>query len=115
MYIPSFFILPLHKKILPLDKQILFFITGILFVLMMSHLQKISSTARGTGAALANSSMYIGQTIGAAVGGMLFASFHNFISIGYFTAALYVFSLLVFRKSDRYIKKEVGEKQRAVS
>ncbi|PEE37633.1 MFS transporter [Bacillus pseudomycoides] len=112
-----YIILPYLKQILLVELFffVLFFITGILFVLMMSHLQKISSTARGTGAALANSSMYIGQTIGAAVAGMLVASFHDFISIGYFTAALYVFSLLLFRKSDRYIKKEVGEKQRAVS
>ncbi len=32
---------------------VLFFVTGILFVLMMRHLQNISSVARGTGAALA--------------------------------------------------------------
>ena len=38
--------------------------TGILFVLMMRHLQNISIVARGTGAALANASMYIGQMIG---------------------------------------------------
>ena len=34
---------------------------------MMRHLQNISSVARGTGAALANASMYIGQMIGAAI------------------------------------------------
>lgn len=79
---------------------ILFFITGILFVLMMSQLQHLSSSARGTGAALANSSMYIGQTIGAAVAGLLFATFHSFVAVGIFTALLYVISLMVFRKSD---------------
>lgn len=56
----------------------LFFVTGILFVLMMRHLQNMSSVARGTGAALANASMYIGQMIGAAIAGMLFAISHNF-------------------------------------
>lgn len=81
----------------------------------MSHLQKISSVARGTGAALANSSMYIGQTIGAAVAGVLFVTFDNFIFIGSFTAILYVVSLLVFRKSDRYVTVEIEEKQQTAS
>ncbi len=82
---------------------------------MMSRLQKMSSTARGTGAALANSSMYIGQTIGAAIAGVLIAAFGNFIFIGLFTAILYVVSLLVFRKSDRYMTGEIGEKQKTAS
>lgn len=79
----------------------LFFWTGILFVLMMRHLQNISSVARGTGAALANASMYIGQMIGAAIAGMLFAVSHNFILIGSFTALLYIGALFLFRKSEK--------------
>ncbi|MDA2233158.1 MFS transporter [Bacillus cereus] len=79
----------------------LFFGTGILFVLMMRHLQNISSVARGTGAALANASMYIGQMIGAAIAGMLFATSHNFILIGSFTALLYIGALFLFRKSEK--------------
>ncbi|KEK24189.1 MFS transporter [Bacillus gaemokensis] len=110
-------ILPYLKQILLVELFffVLFFITGILFVLMMSHLQKMSSAARGTGAALANSSMYIGQTIGAAIAGILFAAFHSFASIGYFTAVLYIISLLVFRKSERIQAQEIGEKESAVS
>ncbi|MDZ4495921.1 MFS transporter [Bacillus cereus] len=79
----------------------LFFWTGILFVLMMRHLQNISSVARGTGAALANASMYIGQMIGAAIAGMLFAISHSFILIGSFTALLYIGALFLFRKSEK--------------
>ncbi|PDY74873.1 MFS transporter [Bacillus cereus] len=79
----------------------LFFVTGILFVLMMRHLQNMSSVARGTGAALANASMYIGQMIGAAIAGMLFAISHNFILIGSFTALLYIGALFLFRKSEK--------------
>ncbi|MDA2382676.1 MFS transporter [Bacillus cereus] len=79
----------------------LFFVTGILFVLMMRHLQNISSVARGTGAALANASMYIDQMIGAAIAGMLFAVSHNFILIGSFTALLYIGALFLFRKSEK--------------
>ncbi|EDZ50123.1 MFS transporter [Bacillus thuringiensis] len=79
----------------------LFFVTGILFVLMMRHLQNMSSVARGTGAVLANASMYIGQMIGAAIAGMLFAISHNFILIGSFTALLYIGALFLFRKSEK--------------
>ena len=79
----------------------LLFWTGILFVLMMRHLQNISSVARGTGAALANASMYIGQMIGAAIAGMLFAVSYNFILIGSFTALLYIGALFLFRKSEK--------------
>ncbi|AEW55095.1 MFS transporter [Bacillus cereus] len=80
---------------------VLFFVTGILFVLMMRHLQNISIVARGTGAALANASMYIGQMIGAAIAGMLFATSHNFIFVGSFTALLYIIALFLFRKSEK--------------
>ncbi|MCU5555450.1 MFS transporter [Bacillus cereus] len=80
---------------------VLFFVTGILFVLMMRHLQNMSNVARGTGAALANASMYIGQMIGAAIAGMLFATSHNFIFVGSFTALLYIIALFLFRKSEK--------------
>ncbi|PGS24972.1 MFS transporter [Bacillus cereus] len=80
---------------------VLFFVTGILFVLMMRNLQNMSSVARGTGAALANASMYIGQMIGAAIAGMLFAVSHNFILVGSFTALLYIGVLFLFRRSEK--------------
>ncbi|KAB2452229.1 MFS transporter [Bacillus sp. CH126_4D] len=80
---------------------VLFFVTGILFVLMMRNLQNMSSVARGTGAALANASMYIGQMIGAATAGLLFVASHNFILIGSFTALLYVVALFLFRRSEK--------------
>ncbi|MFB5091558.1 MFS transporter [Bacillus cereus] len=87
----------------------LFFVTGILFVLMMRHLQNMSSVARGTGAVLANASMYIGQMIGAAIAGMLFAISHNFILIGSFTALLYIGALFLFRKSEKITENsEIG-------
>lgn len=105
-----FFNMALSHVILPYLKSlifveyfffVLFFGTGILLVLMMRHLQNISSVARGTGAALANASMYIGQMIGAAIAGMLFAVSHNFILIGSFTALLYIGALFLFRKSEK--------------
>ena len=96
-------LLPHVKNIILLELLffVLFFVTGILFVLMMRHLQNMSSVARGTGAALANASMYIGQMIGAAIAGMLFAASHNFTLIGSFTALLYIGALFLFRKSEK--------------
>ncbi|PFE56195.1 MFS transporter [Bacillus cereus] len=96
-------ILPHLKNIIFVDLFffVLFFVTGILFVLMMGRLQNMSSIARGTGAALANASMYIGQMIGAAIAGMLFAASHNFILVGSFTALLHIGALFLFRKSEK--------------
>ncbi|WP_144611066.1 MFS transporter [Bacillus cereus] len=96
-------LLPYVKNIIFVELLffVLFFVTGILFVLMMRHLQNLSSAARGTGAAFANASMYIGQMIGSAIAGMLFAASHNFILIGSFTALLYVVALFLFRKSEK--------------
>ncbi len=75
----------------------------------MGRLQNLSSTARGTGAALANASMYIGQMIGAVVAGGLFTVSHNFMFIGFFTALLYIISLLLFRKSEKLsVENEKG-------
>ncbi|KLA32850.1 MFS transporter [Bacillus cereus] len=98
-----YILLPHVKNIVLVELSffVLFFVTGILFVLMMGHLQNMSSIARGTGAALANASMYIGQMIGAAIAGMLFAVSHNFILIGSFTALLYIGALFLFRKSEK--------------
>ncbi|PGO32569.1 MFS transporter [Bacillus cereus] len=98
-----YLILPHLKKIIFVELFffVLFFVTGILFVLMMGRLQNMSSIARGTGAALANASMYIGQMIGAAIAGMLFAASHNFILVGSFTALLYIGALFLFRKSEK--------------
>ncbi|EJP87233.1 MULTISPECIES: MFS transporter [Bacillus] len=101
-----YIILPYLKSIIFVELFffVLFFVTGILFVLMMGHLQNMSTIARGTGAALANASMYIGQMIGAAIAGMLFATSHNFILVGSFTALLYVLALFLFRKSENINK-----------
>ncbi|QWI60136.1 MFS transporter [Bacillus mycoides] len=99
----QYVILPHLKNIIFVELFffVLFFMTGILFVLMMGRLQNMSSIARGTGAALANASMYIGQMIGAAIAGMLFAASHNFILVGSFTALLYIGALFLFRKSEK--------------
>ncbi|MGO4966114.1 MFS transporter [Bacillus paralicheniformis] len=78
---------------------IMFFITGIVFTLMMSLLQNLSSQARGTIASLANSCMYIGQTAGASTAGLLYSQFGGFFAVCLFTSVLYIFSMLLFKNS----------------
>lgn len=82
---------------------------------MISALQTLSQTARGTIAALANSSMYIEQTIEAALAGFLYAIFHNFSAIGMFTATLYLFSLFTFKRSGIIRNIYYETKQKIVS
>lgn len=78
---------------------IMFFITGIVFTLMMSLLQSLSPHSRGTIASLANSCMYIGQTAGASAAGLLYSRFGGFFAVAMFTAVLYILSILLFKNS----------------
>lgn len=82
-----------------LNFSIIFFLGGLIFPVIMSLLQTLSSSARGTIAAIANTSMYSGTTIGAFLGGILYAKFYGFLSIGIFTTILYLISILFFVNS----------------
>ncbi|WKB35982.1 MFS transporter [Terrilactibacillus sp. S3-3] len=63
-----------------------FFVAGAIFPpLMMSLLQSLSPSSRGTISALANSVMYVGVTVGALVAGQLYSLFAGFISVTAFT------------------------------
>ncbi|EWH23124.1 hypothetical protein M769_0104290 [Bacillus haynesii] len=77
----------------------MFFMTGIIFTLMMSLLQSLSPQSRGTIASLANSCMYIGQTAGASVAGLLYSQFGGFFAICLFTPGLYIISIFLFKNS----------------
>ncbi|OPA79471.1 MFS transporter [Paenibacillus selenitireducens] len=82
---------------------ILFFVMafcmGTLFTLLMSLLQSLSPVARGTIAALTNTCMYAGQTVGALIAGGLYASSGQFWTIGAFAALFYATAVLVFYRS----------------
>ncbi|MDC2866817.1 MULTISPECIES: MFS transporter [unclassified Bacillus (in: firmicutes)] len=112
-----YLILPHLKYVLLIEVFffIIFFITGILFAIMMSALQTLSQSARGTIAALTNSSMYIGQMIGAALAGFLYVIFHNFSAIGMFTASMYIFSLFMFKRAEIIQNIEPETKQKIVT
>lgn len=78
---------------------LIYFIMGMLFPLIMSWLQGLSSTARGTISSLANASMYFGATIASSVAGILYTHFHGFVSVSLFTVLCLLVSLLLFHRS----------------
>lgn len=78
---------------------IIFGITGMLFPIMMSSLQSLSDTARGTISALANTLMYFGTTIGAAAAGGIYQASGIFLGVTLLTLLCFVLSAFLFRKS----------------
>ncbi|MCM3338533.1 MFS transporter [Paenibacillus sp. MER TA 81-3] len=69
---------------------------GILFPLLMNTLQKQQPSARGTIAALANSSMYGGTMIGSSLAGLLYARVAGFPAIVILTMLSYTAALILF-------------------
>lgn len=99
--IPFYFILPFASAI-TFAEIVLFFIflvNGCLFPVLMTIMQSISATARGTVSAVANAAMYGGTTIGGIVGGLLFTHFSGFYGVSYFTGTVYAFALLIYAAS----------------
>ncbi|MGP7819200.1 MFS transporter [Niallia sp. 01092] len=94
-----YFCLPFYHHIFLVELSFfcLFFLAGILFPLMMSLLQSLSATARGTIASLSNSLMYIGTTIGIMIAGQLYHHFNYFLAVTAFTAITFIFSIIFFR------------------
>ncbi|CAM2778864.1 MFS transporter [Paenibacillus sediminis] len=81
------------------DLMAIFIIWGTLFPLMMSLLQTLSDTSRGTIAALANALMYSGTTFGAALAGILYTNMNSFISISLFASICFFVFICLFATS----------------
>lgn len=77
---------------------VLFAIAGTIFPVMMSLLQTLSGTARGTTASLTNADMYAATTLGAYWVRQLYA--HYNMVIGVYTAVCYVASLYLWMRSE---------------
>ncbi|TXK81854.1 MFS transporter [Paenibacillus sp. N3.4] len=92
---------------------VIFFIGGVVFPIMLSLLQSLSVTARGTIAALSNAAMYGGTTIGGFAGGALYAAFSGFQAVSLFTSLLFIISLFVFVGSG--IMNQQVEKERSIA
>lgn len=71
----------------------LYLIAGTIFPVMMALLQTLSTTARGTIAALSNAAMYAATTVGAYIAGMLYVQFNGFVGVTVFTAFCYAISI----------------------
>ncbi|MDD9149940.1 MFS transporter [Sporolactobacillus sp. CQH2019] len=88
---------------------LIFLVGGFIFPVLMSTLQSLAPSARGTISALASAVMYAGTTVGGVIGGFLFDWFHGFIGIGLFAAAMNVIPLLFFQRAGLFHdKKEKG-------
>ncbi|MEU6064302.1 MULTISPECIES: MFS transporter [Streptomyces] len=81
---------------------------GFLFPVFMSILQQQTETARGTVSSLANSAMYVGTTVGGAVGGVLLGKVDGFWGVAAFTVAAYLVSLVVYAAAGAFRKQEAG-------
>ncbi len=82
-----------------INLMVIFAICGILFPIMMGSLQTLSQTSRGTIAALANTLMYTGTTLGAVLAGFLYGKTHFFILISLFTSLCYLIFVCLFKAS----------------
>ena len=71
-------------------------VAGFIFPVFMSTLQEQTEMARGTVSALANAAMYIGVTIGGAVGGVLLSGPWGFRGVAMFTILSYGISVAIY-------------------
>ncbi|AWB45903.1 MFS transporter [Paenibacillus sp. CAA11] len=77
---------------------LIFAICGALFPVLISYLQDLAGAARGTAAALTNTLMYLGTTLGAAAAGTLFSWTGGFLSVTILTSICFLLSSIVFVK-----------------
>lgn len=59
---------------------------GSIFPVIMAHLQTLTTTSRGTVAALSNVTNYVATTLGAYTAGVLYMQFHGFVGVAVFAA-----------------------------
>jgi predicted MFS family arabinose efflux permease len=82
-------------------------VAGFVFPVFMSVLQQQTETARGTVSSLANAAMYVGTTIGGAVGGILLTKGDGFWGVALFTVVAYLASLAVYAAAGAFRREEV--------
>ncbi|MFT8632361.1 MAG: MFS transporter [Liquorilactobacillus ghanensis] len=72
---------------------LIFLVSGFIFPLFMTTLQETTDTARSTISSISNAAMYLGETLGGAVGGILITRIVGFWGISSFTVTLAAISL----------------------
>lgn len=78
------------------------FCGGLAFPLIMNTLQSIDIQMRGTLSSLANSVMYMGTTVGAAIAGGLYVRFGGFRSVGLMVLIAMLTALVLFYRSGLF-------------
>jgi Arabinose efflux permease len=86
---------------------LLYLTFGTIFPIMMTHFQTLSTTVRGTIAALSNVTNYVAATAGAYIAGILYVQFHGFIGVTFFTALCCMISIWLWTKSGVIDVKEL--------
>lgn len=75
---------------------LIFLVGGLIFPLFMTTLQETTDTARSTVSSISNAAMYLGETLGGVIGGVLIAKVTGFWGISSFTVGLATISLLLY-------------------
>ena len=75
---------------------LIFLVGGFIFPLFMTTLQGTTNTARSTVSSISNAAMYLGETLGGAVGGILITHVLGFWGISIFTVTLAGISLILY-------------------
>jgi predicted MFS family arabinose efflux permease len=83
-------------------------VAGFVFPVFMSILQQQTENARGTVSSLANAAMYVGTTIGGAVGGVLLTKVDGFWGVAAFTVAAYALALGVYTAAGAFRRQEAA-------
>ncbi|GAB2919585.1 MFS transporter [Micromonospora polyrhachis] len=76
--------------------MLIFLVSGFVFPVLMTVMQSLSTTARGTVASLANAALYTAASIGGVISGVLFTTFHGFYGVAFLSAVAFVAALLLY-------------------
>jgi len=79
----------------------IFFLAGMILPLMMSTLQGIIPSARGTVSSLTNATMNLGISVGSIIGGSLYVFSHGFLVVSLVCTVLFIFSTFTWKQSFR--------------
>ncbi|MER5887516.1 MFS transporter [Streptomyces sp. NPDC001941] len=79
---------------------------GFLFPVLMATLQQQTTTARGTVSSLSNAAMYVGTTIGGAVGGVMLTRFGGFHGVAAFTVIAFLAAVGLYAAAGAFRREE---------
>lgn len=83
---------------------LIFLVGGFIFPLFMTTLQGTTNTTRSTVSSISNAAMYLGETLGGAVGGILITHVLGFWGISIFTVTLAGISLILYWLGGLFLK-----------